>query len=258
MRLSLPRLGRCAGFLAAGLLSACAHTPGPRNIEELAPDSAQGISAILSLPPELEPSRAALAAAVVRARQEVAGFGTMHGWTEQGARRTFSRAEVFTGQLLLWRRMLELNRLPLDRPLPTPGLAAGIEGGVLLAVSPEEYARVAPEYAALPDAWMRLVAHELAHRFHVEILGGDEEAMGPVWFYEGFATLVAGQALDEGLRFESAQQALAAARDAASPLVYRRYVAAVRYFAARLPVPELVARAGKPDFEAWLETAAPK
>ena len=31
----------------------------------------------------------------------------------------------------------------------------------------------------------KLIAHELAHAYHIQLLDGDEESMGPVWFYEG-------------------------------------------------------------------------
>jgi hypothetical protein len=29
----------------------------------------------------------------------------------------------------------------------------------------------------------KLLTHEMAHRLHIRILDGSEEAMGPVWFY---------------------------------------------------------------------------
>lgn len=39
----------------------------------------------------------------------------------------------------------------------------------------------------------KLIAHELAHAYHIHLLDGLEEAMGPVWFYEGFAIFASGQ-----------------------------------------------------------------
>ncbi|MGD9910734.1 MAG: hypothetical protein AB7U79_09100 [Candidatus Izemoplasmatales bacterium] len=39
----------------------------------------------------------------------------------------------------------------------------------------------------------KLIAHELAHAYHIHLLDGIEEKMGPVWFYEGFAIFASGQ-----------------------------------------------------------------
>jgi hypothetical protein len=49
--------------------------------------------------------------------------------------------------------------------------------------------------------------------------------LGPVWFYEGFA-VVAG--------------------------AYAHDAAALRFLAGRIPLPELVARAGDAGFEPWV------
>ncbi|MEZ4536771.1 MAG: hypothetical protein R3D26_17495 [Cyanobacteriota/Melainabacteria group bacterium] len=70
--------------------------------------------------------------------------------------------------------------------------AAGIEKGVYFSVSPAVYARIYPQ-GEDPDAFEKLFTHELAHRLHVRILDGDEERMGPIWFFEGFATIASGQ-----------------------------------------------------------------
>jgi hypothetical protein len=78
--------------------------------------------------------------------------------------------------------------------------------------------------------------------------------MGPQWFFEGFAVVGAGQGFDRGLRFTTAAEALDAARDSKSPLAYRRYAAAVRYFGQKVPLPALVERARDPELEAWLST----
>jgi len=43
------------------------------------------------------------------------------------------------------------------------------------------------------EAYEKLVTHELAHQYHVFLLNGDEDKMGPMWFFEGFATTVANQ-----------------------------------------------------------------
>ncbi len=211
----------------------------------------------LQLPPTHENRRSSIDEAVLAAVEIKTAFARAHGWVDEGDRSLFDRVEIFATQNELWQRVLELHDLPRDQPLPTKGLAAGLEHRHLLAVTPELYAEIAPEYAeADPDAWARLLAHELVHRLHVEILGGDEDAMGPMWFFEGFAVLGASQSLDRGLEYASFEEALAEAKDSASPLAYRRFVAAVRFFAARIQLSELVLHAGAPDFEAWLERSS--
>lgn len=209
------------------------------------------VLANLTTSPSLAPRRAELAAAVVRAETVMRGFAARNGWRREGAVRAFDSVEIFDDQRALFRRILELDHMPLDTPMPVSGLAAAIEGRVLVALSPEAYARVAASYAAVPEAWPRLLAHEMVHRLHVEVLQGDEEAMGPQWFYEGFACYGAGQRIDEGIAYASAAEALSAVRGKAP---YSKYLAAVRYFARRTSVPRLVARAGRSDFEAWLRT----
>lgn len=180
-------------------------------------------------------------------------FARAHGWTEEAEVSLFDRVEIFSTQQALFQRILQIHNLPKTTPIPTKTLVAALEGRVLLAVTPTTYEAIAPEYAAQPRSWTRLMAHELIHRLHVEILSGNEEAMGPQWFYEGLAVIGAGQRLDAGLAYTSPEEALTAVADKAAPRLYRRYAAALRYFMTEAPLPELVTRAGAPDFEAWLQ-----
>jgi hypothetical protein len=131
---------------------------------------------------------------------------------------------------------------------------AALENRILMAVCPNEFLRLSPEYAKWNDSWQRLLAHEITHRFHVNLLHGNEDAMGPSWFYEGFAVFGAGQNLDEGLMYNSALEALSSVHEK-GPLAYRRYVAAVRFFMQTKPLDKLIEHAGKPDFEDWLKAS---
>jgi predicted esterase len=218
--------------------------------------SAEGVFGFVGVSEGLEGRRGEFARAVAQASALVDEFAREHGWQAQAQRPLLRSVEIYERQQDLWARILALHGLP-EQPLPTPQLQAALEEGVLLAVTPEASAALAPAYARQPDAWPRLLAHEMIHRLHVEILEGDEEAMGPPWFFEGFAVLGAGQELDTGLYVQSAAEALALAHDTTSPEVYARYEAAVRYFARHIPLPELVAAAGRPDFEGWLAARIP-
>ena len=191
---------------------------------------------------------------VAEAEEIVASFAVANGWEETLARKTFDAVEIFKTHNALWQRVLSINGMPLDTALP-PGttMVAGIEKRVLVAVCPDEYAKVYPEYGSQPDSWRRLIAHEIAHRLHVNLLDGNEDAMGPSWFFEGFAVIAAGQTLDHGLVYTTATEAFAGVREK-GPLAYRRFSAAVRYFLKEHPLKELVDHAGKEDFEGGLET----
>ncbi len=112
-----------------------------------------------------------------------------------------------------------------------------------MAVRPETYQSIRPEYARHPQAWTRLLAHEIGHRLHVAILKGNEEAMGPTWFFEAFACMAAGQRLGEPLEFNSLAEVKAGIEDK-GPGAYRRYLAALRFMLQKYSLRQLVQKAG--------------
>jgi len=192
-------------------------------------------------------------ASVERACAIMAGFAEQQGWSGLVQDCFFDSAEVFSEQAALKQRILGLHGLPPETPLPD-GVVAALEKRVLLAVTPEINARLNPAYAVQDDAWDRLLAHEMVHRLHIAVLGGDEDAMGPQWFYEGFAVVGSGQQLGEPLEYASAEAALEGALDSESEQAYRRFGAAVRFFARRIALAELVEQASNEDFEGWLQS----
>lgn len=239
-------------FVAVIVACAIAACGGRRSPPPFDPTDATSVATLLRLPPELESRRNELAEAISNAHRLVTDFARAHGFADRIRGSFYRSAEVIPDQAALWERVLEINGLPRDTKLITDGLAAGIEGGVLVALPPEGYARVRPEYGQAPDAWVRLVAHEIAHRLHVVLVDGKEDAMGPQWFYEGFAVFAAGQPVREEPGFSSSSEALQAVHETKARGSYAVYGAAVRYFASRIPVADLVARAARPDFEDWL------
>lgn len=68
---------------------------------------------------------------------------------------------------------------------------AVMDNRILRVVSWKTYQQVHPS-ETLQD-YEKLLTHEMAHQLHVDILKGNENKMGPVWFYEGFAVLAAQQ-----------------------------------------------------------------
>lgn len=207
----------------------------------------------LHVSPGMEQRRREFAEAAVRAFAIVTRFASRLGWDHLVDRPLYTRFEVVPDQAELVSRVQQHAGEPEPVPLPTGGLAAALVDGYLIVVTPEEYMRVRPEYASQPDAWARLLAHELIHVLHERAVGSDDEAMGPKWFFEGLAVLGSEQDLGQRPRFSSAAEALATVKDD-SRGSYARYENAVGYFAERVPLKELVSRARNGDFEDWLAT----
>ncbi|MGE0326696.1 MAG: hypothetical protein AB7S68_30490 [Polyangiaceae bacterium] len=204
----------------------------------------------LSLPPKLEAERDSFEADLDLAFATVNRFAAEYHWDIR-AEDLIVDWEVFDTQAALWKRVLELEGLPADTPLPPTGLSATIEDGHLLAVAPMEYQRLHPEYQHGGSAWPELLAHELVHGLHVSILHGNADAMGPTWFYEGLAVVGSGQPFGLERHFDSNQAALAAVKQAHES-DYATHAAVVRYFMTKVPLTELIQQAKDPNFEAWL------
>jgi hypothetical protein len=209
---------------------------------------------MLAVPKGFEHRRLEVIRAVITAVDIVRDFADRHGWSSSTLDPFFRAVELYDSQQALWRRILELNALE-DAPLPTDALTAALEEGVLLAVFREQAEQSRPEYFRTFDDWTRALAHELVHRLHVRILQGNEDAMGPQWFYEALAVIGSGQALGVDREIEDVDEALRLSKTTGRGS-YAEYAAALRFFARRIPLPRLVEKAADPDFEAWLRSEA--
>lgn len=213
----------------------------------------RAVADAMQLPPALDDQRPTLEQTVVDAQHIVDAFAAQHDWQAQ-ARLHFDSVEIHATQASLWQRVLAIHDMPSTTPLPTSGLAAVLEGRVLMAVTPHVYREMHPAYTEQADFYTRILAHEIVHHLHVAVLQGDEDAMGPTWFFEGFAVVGSGQQMGAPLAYASVDEALAGAHDMKSPQAYRRFAAAVRFFMQRVPLTEMVAHAKDDDFEDWLRT----
>lgn len=149
------------------------------------------------------------------------------------------------------------NAKPEDLPETFGGLATNDQ---FYLASPELFRKTwDKQYGAA--AWNgrtyhRLMMHELSHTAHaqfaVKVLG-DEERMGPTWFFEGFACYSAGQFSDQpALSRADFTRQLAEIR-AGKQVGYPAYARMVSTLAAKVPVPVLLRHAGDKDFpEAFL------
>lgn len=91
-----------------------------------------------------------------------------------------------------------IKALKVDDHYVLPKTLSGVViDHTLYILSKSEYENVFPEEGQLEHGYVKLFVHELAHLLHIDLLEGKEDLMGPRWFYEGFATYVAKQFLDQ-------------------------------------------------------------
>ena len=123
------------------------------------------------------------------------------------------------------------NSFKLDKTF-----SAALEKRRLIAISPVIYAENYPD-GIEENSFEKLFTHEMAHRFHIRLLDGDEDAMGPIWFFEGFAIYAAGQFCNSKLKLtenEIWEIVNSTARGS-----YKKYDYVFRYFLEKIPLNNL-------------------
>lgn len=194
----------------------------------------------LQLSPALEPERPALTAALEAAHGRLARFARTHGWEGLIEEPFYDRVEFYDQKPAYDQRLRELTGMQGEIP---PTYVAALEQRVLVAVSPALYRQLVPQ-GDEPDAFEKLLCHELAHRLHGRILGGDEEAMGPIWFFEGFAVYASDQFAETSLSKPELWQVVASQERGS----YRSYRAVMNYLVSQTDLPRLVQWARSPGF----------
>lgn len=218
------------------------------NAEQTEPSDSAIAEKPLILSAELTAQRDSLRTALINAHKRVRQFAARNNWEELAHEPFLDSTEIYADKKSFDRRLRDL--FGVDSTVEIPQTACGtIEKGVLTAVSPQLYDALYPE-GREPNAYEKLLAHEMAHRLHIRILNGNEEAMGPIWFYEGFALYAADQFAQSDLKLpDSLIWQIVNETERGS---YFRYAAIFRHFISRHSLKELIDRAGQPDFVDWL------
>jgi hypothetical protein len=204
----------------------------------------------LQLDAALEPDRPTLRQTLLAAQRRLREFARKHGWEAHVEQPFALQAHIYEAKAGFDHDLLAISDMDTTIELPETYCAA-LENNILMSVSPELYQRLFPE-GEEADSFEKLLTHEMAHRLHIRILKGDEEAMGPVWFYEGFALVAASQ-------FEHRTPNLSPEEiwevvDAQERGSYIRYASVLRTFLGKADLHRLVEMAGKPDFVDWLRS----
>jgi hypothetical protein len=151
----------------------------------------QQVNVPIILPPGISSRRKEFSDYLLAARSRLETFANRHGWQYLVDKTFVDTWEIYADKKAFDRRICEMASMPLNTELPVT-YSAVLEQRVLITITPELYRQNFPQ-GEEPEAFSRLLCHEMAHRLHIRILNGNEEAMGPVWFYEGFALFAAGQ-----------------------------------------------------------------
>jgi predicted metalloprotease with PDZ domain len=178
------------------------------------------------------------------ARANIRAFAKKNRWEDFAEEEFVDTVRIFDEKSVFNKTLLKLAGADTLMELPDTYCAA-LERRNLLAMSPEFYAKVYPE-GIETQSYVKLLTHEIAHRLHVRILKGDEEAMGPIWFYEGFALFVANQFSESTITLTADEMKRIMMEPERGS--YQKYSYVFRFFAARVPLGELVASARESNF----------
>ncbi len=207
----------------------------------------------IQLDKSLEPQRAVLRETLLASQRRLRDFARKHHW-DQLTKEPFAKLfRVHSDKASFDRGLLETCGMDTNTKLPSTYCAA-LEQGILMSVSPELYRSLYPE-GDEEKAFEKLLAHEMAHRLHIRILNGGEDAMGAVWFYEGFAIYAASQF--EGTAPELSLTEIWEIVNDPERGSYRKYAAVFQYFVGKVPIQQLIDHAGKADFSDWLKRILP-
>jgi len=203
----------------------------------------------IQLPASIELQGPILQETFLAAQRRLRNFAQKHGWQDHIKEPFTKLFQVYADKASFDHNLLEICGLDTNMGLPTTYCAA-LEQGVLLSVSPELYRTIYPE-GDEAGAFEKLLTHEMAHRLHIRILKGDENAMGAVWFYEGFALYAAGQ-------FEKNAPELSIAEiwdivNEPERGSYKKYASVFQFFVGKASIHQLVENAAKDEFLVWLK-----
>jgi hypothetical protein len=185
------------------------------------------------------------------AQRRLLAFAKANGWANLMNESFVKQVEIYDSKVAFDRRLCELDLQARNAAIPKTFVAA-VENGSLLVVSPEVLNDNVPEARSLPDAYEKLMVHELAHRLHIRVCHGDENRMGPIWFWEGFATYAADQYPGNKPLADNEMWQVINAKQRGS---YKKYNAVFTQLLKQTGcnLSDYVAHAGESDFVEWLK-----
>jgi len=199
---------------------------------------------LLILPDSLKSRRIEFRDYVNAARVNIISFAKEYGWGELTKEEFMDRVIIFDDKNEFNLTLLKLAEADPTKHLPDTYCAA-LEKRTLISVTPEYFSEVYPE-GNEDRSFEKLLTHEIAHRLHIRILNGDEKAMGPIWFYEGFAIYTADQFSISDIIL-SKEEMIKIMKDPERGS-YVKYSYIFRYFVNKVPLKELIIKAKDENF----------
>lgn len=203
----------------------------------------------LCLPSSLESKRSLFEKNLIDSQKRLKKFAIHYGWKNH-------LEESFADKVILFddRKNFKehlINHCDLDSSIEIPETySAGLENRILFAVSPQLYEEGYPQ-GIEAHYYEKLLCHEMIHRLHVKILAGDEEKMGPIWFFEGFAIFGSNQFENTNIEISESEIWDTMTDDKRGD--YRKYGAILRYWLKKKSLQELVYYAGSDKLYDWLK-----
>lgn len=204
----------------------------------------ESVSIPLILPDSLESRRKEFLEYVNAARANIISFAKEYGWEDFTKVEFMERVIIFDNKNEFDLTLLKLAEADTSEHLPDTYCAA-LEKRTLISVTPEYFSEVYPE-GNEERSFEKLLTHEIAHSLHIRILNGEEKAMGPIWFYEGFAIYAADQFSKSDVILSN-EEMIKIMKDPVRES-YVKYNYIFRYFVNIIPLKELIFKAKDEHF----------
>jgi hypothetical protein len=231
--------------LVFGLFFLTVISCGQKNTREILPDSnKRNNSNMMILPESLEERRSEFIENVNCAKENIRKFSKRNGWEALSTDTYFDSVMIFDVK-----KEFDVTFLTLigkDPGMTVPeNYCAALEERTLICMNPEYCEQVLPD-ASGEHFYDKMMTHEIAHKLQISILKGDEGAIGPVWFYEGFAMYAAKQF--EYSEIELSKEEMVEIITNPKQGNYEKYAFILRYLVEIVPLKDLVEKAGNKDF----------
>ncbi|QVK16953.1 hypothetical protein KHQ81_08580 [Mycoplasmatota bacterium] len=184
---------------------------------------------------------------IISAQERIVEFAKRYNFLPLIEPSFMERVEIYDSQEAFKERLISFLNLNRNIELPKT-ISAVLENKVLISISSKEYQNIYPIEGEDRLGFERLLTHELAHRFHVRILDGNEEAMGPNWFFEGFAIFASKQFLN----FTCSEATIWDIIKNEKQVAYKYYAAIFSYLTKEINLNDLIHHAKDDNFYEWL------
>lgn len=185
---------------------------------------------------------------MLNAQNRIVEFAKKYGFSSLVEPSFIERVEIFDTQEALKKCLMTVLDYKGNIDLPRT-FSAALENKVLMSLSPKAYQNIYPIEGEDPLGFERLLTHEIAHRLHTRILNGNEEAMGPTWFFEGFAIFVSNQfpnyTCSETIMWDIIKNQ--------KQVSYKYFAAIFRYLIEHISLIDLINHAEDIKFYEWLK-----